>query len=150
MGEHEPGGEGSGRRGRVLAIDPGERRSGLAVSDPERRVALGLPTFETGHGRNFVDHLRGLLQTYGVTQVVVGQPLGLDGSVGEAARRAAALARRLRRDLGVRVELWDERLTSVQAERLVRGTRARRGVVDRVAATLILQSYLDRSGREKA
>ena len=136
--------------GRVLAIDPGERRMGLAVSDPECRVALGLATFTAGHGKSFVDHLRGLLQAYGVTRLVVGQPLNLDGSVGAAARRAVALARRLRRELGVSVELWDERLTSAQAERLLRGTRAQRGIVDRMAATLILQSYLDHSGRERA
>jgi putative Holliday junction resolvase len=130
--------------GRTLAIDPGERRVGLAVSDPDGRVALGLPTFETGHGRNFVDHLRELLQAYAVTRIVVGHPRMLSGERREAARRSEALARRLRSELGLRVELWDERLTTVEGERLLRGTRAPKGARDRIAAILILQGYLDR------
>src|SRR5262245_28145594 len=149
MGEVGDAPAAGGEPGRVLGIDPGERRVGLAVSDPERRVALGLPTFTAGHGKSLVDHLRGLLITFGVGRVVVGYPRSLDGSVGTAARRATALARRLRRDLGVAVELWDERLTTVQAERVLRGTRAEPGARDRIAATLILQSYLDRSGQER-
>ena len=129
--------------GRVLAIDPGERRVGLAVSDPERRVALGLETFEAAHGRNFIDHLRELLRAYAVIRIVVGQPLTMTGSVGAAARRANGLARRLRRELEIDVELWDERLTTAQGKRLLRGERAARGARDRIAAVLILQSYLD-------
>ena len=140
-----PGAEATGR---ILGIDPGERRVGLAVSDPGRRVALGLPTFEAGPGRNLVDHLRGLLQAYGVTRIVLGEPLTLRGEVGGAARRAAALARRLRRELGLEVELWDERLTTVQGGRVLRGMRAPRGARDRVAATLLLQSYLVRQAGE--
>ena len=134
--------------GSVLAIDPGTRRAGLAVSDPERRVALGLPTFAAGRGRNFVDHLRGLLQAYEVTRIVLGHPLTLRGEEGEAARHAATLARRLRRELGLRVVLWDERLTTAQGERVLRGARAPKGARDRLAATLLLQSYLDHLARE--
>lgn len=135
--------------GRILGLDPGERRVGLAVSDPERRVAHGLETFEAAHGRNFIDHLRELLRAYDVVRIVVGQPLRLDGRVGAAAQRADRLARRLRRELAVEVELWDERLTTAQGERLLRGQRAPRGARDRIAATLILQSYLDRLDRKK-
>jgi putative Holliday junction resolvase len=133
-----------GGGGRTLAIDPGERRVGLAVSDPDGHVALGLPTFEAGHGRNFVDHLRGLLQAYGVTRIVVGHPRMLSGERGGAARRSETLARRLRSELGLPVALWDERLTTVESERLLRGTGAPKGARDRMAATLILQGYLDR------
>lgn len=129
---------------RILALDPGARRVGIAVSDAGRRVALGLPTFEAARGRNLVDHLRELLRAYGVERIVVGHARTLSGCTGPAARRAEALARRLRRALGVAVELWDERLTSVQAEKVLRGERAPRSARDRLAATLILQSYLDR------
>lgn len=139
----------TGRHGRVLAIDPGERRVGLAVSDPERRVAHGLDTFEAAHGRNLVDHLRELLRAYDVECIVVGQPLTMAGRVGAAAQRAGRLARRLRRELGIDVELWDERLTTAQGERLLRGEKAPRAARDRIAATLILQSYLDRMDRKK-
>jgi putative Holliday junction resolvase len=130
--------------GAVLGLDPGTRRVGIAVSDPERRVAVGLPTFEGGAGRELVDHLRELLRAYAVRRIVVGEPRTLRGETGAAARHAAALARRLRRELEVEVVLWDERLTSAAGERLLRGTRAPKGARDRIAATLILQSYLDR------
>lgn len=133
---------------RILALDPGERRCGLAVSDERGIVALGLPTFAAGRGRNLVDHLRELLRAYGVERVVVGHPRMLSGRTGPAARRAEALARRLRRELGVEVDLWDERLTSVQAERVLRGTGAPRAARDRLAAILILQSYLDHAREE--
>ena len=132
--------------GRVLAIDPGTHRVGLAISDPDRRVALGLPTFERGHGRNFVDHLRELLRAYEVQRVVVGFPLTLAGRVGSAAQRAEALARRLRRELGIPVDLCDERLTTAQGKRVLHGTGAPRTARDRLAATLLLQGYLDREG----
>lgn len=130
--------------GPVLGLDPGTRRVGIAVSDPERRVAVGLKTFEGGAGRELVDHLRDLLRAYSVRRIVVGEPRTLRGEAGAAARHAAALARRLRSELEVEVVLWDERLTSAAGERLLRGTRAPKGARDRIAATLILQSYLDR------
>jgi putative Holliday junction resolvase len=138
----------SGGAGRILGLDPGTRRVGLAISDPDRRVAVGLETFEAGPGRNFVDHLRALLQTYDVVRIVVGYPRTLRGEVGVAARRSETLARRLRRELGVAVDLWDERLTTAQGERILRGQKAPRGAQDRLAAILILQNYLDRHGAE--
>jgi len=138
----------SGGAGRILGLDPGTRRVGLAISDPDRRVAVGLETFEAGPGRNFVDHLGAILQTYGVVRIVVGYPRTLRGEVGAAARRSETLARRLRRELGVAVDLWDERLTTAQGERVLRGQRAPRGAQDRLAAILILQNYLDRHGAE--
>jgi putative Holliday junction resolvase len=130
--------------GRVLGLDPGSKRVGLAVSDPDRRVALGLATFEAARGSNLVDHLRALLQAYEVRRIVVGQPKTLRGEVGAEARRAAALARRLRRELAIEVELWDERLTTAAGRRVLRGSRAPKTARDRLAATLLLQSYLDR------
>lgn len=130
--------------GRVLAIDPGTKRVGIAVSDPDLRVALGLVTWEAGAGGKLVDHLRELLRAYEVGRIVVGYPMTLAGEVGEAARSAEALARRLRRELGIEVVLWDERLTTAAGERILRGTRAPKGARDRVAATLLLQGYLDR------
>lgn len=140
--------EGTATTGRILGIDPGSRRIGLAVSDPEQRVAVGLETFTVGPGRNLIDHLRGLLRTYEVGRVVVGHPRTLRGEVGEAARQAARLARRLRRELGVPVDLWDERLTTAQGLRLLRGSGAPRQARDRIAAILLLQSYLDRHRSE--
>jgi putative Holliday junction resolvase len=133
----------------VLGLDPGSRRVGLAISDPGRRVALGLPTFEAGHGRNLVDHLRALLGAYEVQRIVVGQPLTLRGEIGPQARRAGALARRLHRELHVEVEMWDERLTTAAGKRVLRGSGAPKAARDRIAATLILQGYLDRLNAEE-
>ena len=130
--------------GRILGLDPGERRVGLAVSDPELRVAVGLPTFEAAPGRTLRAHLRDLLQAYEVGRIVVGEPKTLRGERGTAAQKSAALARHLRRHLGVDVVLWDERLTSAAADRILRGSGAPKTARDRIAATLILQSYLDR------
>jgi putative Holliday junction resolvase len=129
-------------RGRVLALDPGRRRVGLAVSDERGVVAQGLDTFDRRRG-DLVTHLRELVRAYGVERVVVGHPIPLGGGENEASRGAVALAGEIRRALSLPVELWDERLSSAEAERVVAGERAEKSAVDRVAAVLILQGYLD-------
>jgi putative Holliday junction resolvase len=133
-------------RGAVLGIDPGERRVGLALCPEGQSVAVGLPTFQASHGANLLEHLRGLIDTHQVTVLVVGHPRNMDGSRGAAARQAEALARRLRRELGLPVELQDERLTTVAGRTVLRGEKAAPGARDRIAATLILQIWLDRQG----
>lgn len=128
--------------GRILAVDPGERRVGLAVSDPLGIVAQGLPTFDKRRG-DVVAHLRSLAEQYQLTRIVVGRPLSMSGRENESSRAADEFARSIEAALGLPVERWDERLTSVEAERVLAGTRAEKGAVDRVAAVLILQGYLD-------
>ncbi|MCI0452185.1 MAG: Holliday junction resolvase RuvX [Candidatus Latescibacteria bacterium] len=137
----------SDETGRILAVDPGERRVGLAISDPLGITAQGLPTFDKKKGDVFA-HLRALAARYDVALVVVGRPLSLSGRESEASRRAAEFARAIGDALSVPVESWDERLSSAEAQRVLAGTRAEKGAVDRVAAVLILQGYLDaRRGR---
>ncbi len=132
---------------RILAVDPGERRVGLAISDPLGITAQGLPTFDKKRGDVFA-HLRALAGRYQITRVVVGRPLSLSGRESDASRRAAEFARAIAEALSLPVELWDERLSSAEAERVLAGTRAEKGAIDRVAAVLILQGYLDaRRGR---
>jgi putative Holliday junction resolvase len=128
---------------RVLAVDPGEVRVGLALSDPLGLTAQGLATFVRGRG-DFLAHLAAIIEAEGVAELVVGHPRNLDGSEGEAARAARRLADRLRRRFGLPVTLWDERLSTVQARRAF--PPGSRKDWDRVAATLILQSYLDARG----
>ena len=133
---------------RVLGVDPGERRVGLALSDEDGRIALPLRTVPRGKDSAAV--VRAIVDVVAekeVGEVVVGLPLRLDGSEGEAARRARAFAVLLERSLAVPLTLWDERLTTVAAERSlgemqVHG-RDRKGVVDQAAATILLQSFLD-------
>ena len=133
---------------RILGIDYGDRRVGIAVSDEGALIASGLPTFQRkGNDRGLIEHVRRLCEEYGVERIVVGLPINMDGSIGPRARLTAEFANRLRNALGLEVETWDERLTSEQADRLMLAadlSRARRKKQrDRVAAHLILQSYLD-------
>ncbi|MFP4057315.1 MAG: Holliday junction resolvase RuvX [Candidatus Brocadiia bacterium] len=133
---------------RVLGIDYGERRIGLALGDTEAPVATGLPTIQRApsHG-DPVEAIARVCREHQVDQVVVGLPLHMDGSRGDQARRAQAFAQRLRRALDADVVTWDERLTTRQADRamlqadLSRARRKKRR--DRLAAQLMLQSYLD-------
>lgn len=129
---------------RILGIDPGERRIGLAISDELGIAAHGLETFDTRRGGRFLDHVSELVAEYGVSEIVVGHPIHLSGKAGPSSRKADALAAELRGRFGIAVCLWDERLSSEEARRILRGTRAEKGAVDRLAAVIILQSYLDR------
>jgi len=128
---------------RILGIDPGERRVGFAVSDPLGITAQGLDTFDAKEGIDLVDHVRGLVERYGVEEVVMGHPVALAGHEGESSRRASQLAKLLGERLGLRVTLWDERFSSVEAKRVLRGQRAPKTAIDKLAAVIILQSYLD-------
>lgn len=141
--------------GRVLALDLGNVRVGVAVSDPLGLTAQPLETFRRGSPDEDLRQVRRLVASRGVDHVVVGNPLLLSGEAGEQSRQAEQFAQRLREGLdGVTVSLWDERLSSVQAEREMTadnvGRRKRRMAVDAIAAALILQSFLDaRRSREE-
>lgn len=133
---------------RILALDLGTKTIGLAVSDPLGLTAQGLPTLWRSNRRADLTRLRELVEALGVTRVVVGHPLHLKGYAGARAKEAERFADWLRAELDVPVELFDERLTTAEAERHLREakvTRAKRKqVVDQIAATLLLQAYLDR------
>lgn len=141
---------GLGPAGRVLGIDLGSRRIGVAMSDDRRRVATGL-TVLARSGSHSGDHqsLAALVQEEGATLVVVGLPLSLSGATGPAAQAVQAEVHELRLALSVPVECSDERFTTVIAQSALaaagRRPRARRAVVDKVAAAAILQTWLDRN-----
>jgi putative Holliday junction resolvase len=132
--------------GRVLGLDLGDSRIGVAISDDERRIAVPLGTVRTGAPGD-VRAVAELVREHGVGLVVVGHPLLLSGEAGEQAHHAERFAGALRGILPVPVELHDERLSTVEAERALREagatSRERRGAVDRSAAAVILQSWLD-------
>jgi putative Holliday junction resolvase len=131
-----------------MAVDPGSRRVGVAISDPTGTIAQPLTTVPARPGATLAARLAALARDLGVERVVVGLPRRMDGSVGPEARSAMALAEGLRRLSGLTTELVDERLTSVAAERALVaadiGRARRRRLSDQVAAALILQTYLDR------
>ncbi|MGB7554509.1 MAG: Holliday junction resolvase RuvX [Candidatus Korobacteraceae bacterium] len=133
--------------GRILALDFGARNLGLAVSDELGITAQGLPTLRRSNKRNDMDHLRRVIKQYQIAELVMGLPLRMSGSEGIQAEKVQAFAEELRRKFKLPVHLFDERLTSVEANRLLRETdmsiRGRAGVVDQLAAVLILQSFLE-------
>ncbi len=132
------------RSGRILAIDPGTRRSGLALSDELGITAQGLETY-TGPAGSLVEHVGRLAAEYGIITVVIGLPLSMSGKELENAALSRRLAEALEKDYGMEVVLRDERMTSLEAERLMRsgGGIRRAGDIDKLAAVLLLQSYLE-------
>jgi putative Holliday junction resolvase len=136
---------------RVLGIDFGEKRIGMAVSDPTRTIATPLETLQRRAGKRFpLAKMERIGRGLQVERLVVGLPLGLDGEENAWCGEVRALGEALGGRLGVAVSFVDERLTSVRAERTIRslglpkGERERKGRVDAAAAQLILQAWLDR------
>lgn len=133
--------------GRILGLDLGDVRIGVAVSDPDRRLALPLGTVQVGRPPGEMRAVADLVREHDVTLVVIGEPVSLDGERRARATHAANFADALRAMLTVPVVLHDERFSTVEAERSLRaagvtGAR-RRSVVDAAAAQVILQSWLD-------
>jgi putative holliday junction resolvase len=155
----------AGARGAILSIDYGRARMGLAIADSNARMAQPLCTFERVNRNEDMRRLRELARERGVKQIVVGLPLRLDGTRGEMADDAERFAQRVRKQIGVPVEMVDERLTSWEAERLLEETQGRflheekpggagkrkkarsNATVDAVAAAVILKEYLERKGQ---
>lgn len=145
--------------GRLLGIDYGEARVGLALSDPLGLTAQPLTTLERRGDKHICRDIEALVGERGVTEVVVGLPLDMSGQRGASAQKVDAFVERLRRYITIPVLLRDERLTTTQAERVMdqarsgrsrrdsrksrEGRKKREAVVDQVAAVLILQSELD-------
>ncbi|MBI3648773.1 MAG: Holliday junction resolvase RuvX [Actinobacteria bacterium] len=137
--------------GRVLGLDPGDVRIGVAISDAGRRIAVPLGTVRVGRPPGELKAIAEIASENGVVLVVVGHPLSLSGEAGARARQAESFADALRASVGIPVELQDERMSTVEAERALRAAGARgrdvRRAVDRSSAALILQAWLDEHQR---
>lgn len=133
--------------GRILGIDPGSKTIGVAVSDELRLAAHGLASIPAHPAAKALEAVKKLIADYNIHQIVIGLPMNMDGTMGSSAEAAQAFARSLEGLVPGGVRMIDERLTTVQAERTLLEadlSRAkRRGLRDRVAAVLILQSHLD-------
>lgn len=140
-------GAGQPLAGRILAVDYGERRVGLAVSDPAGLIAQGLETIEVMSTGETLASIVELAESEQVREIILGLPVNMDGTKGEMAVKVEAFADQLRGRVSCEVRTWDERLTSVSAQRAMHemgvGTRGNKGGLDRIAATLLLQNYLD-------
>lgn len=138
-------------QGRALGVDVGTVRIGLALSDEDRIVATPLVTVAGRDTHAAIREILEVIHAHGVTMLVAGLPLDLDGSEGRAAKRTRRFLDALERASGLPLEALDERLTSVQAERHLLDADLRRGrrkeIVDQVAAALILQAWLDQQRR---
>jgi len=140
---------------RLIGIDIGTKTLGLALSDVSRTIASGLETIRRTKFKADAARLLALVREHKVAGLVIGLPLGLDGSTGPRAQASRSFARLIGPMAGVPILLWDERLTTVEAERLLieaDASRKRRAeVIDKMAATIILQGALDRMrGLQKA
>jgi putative Holliday junction resolvase len=133
-------------RGKILALDYGVKNIGLACSDELRLVVRPLPSLPHPPKRELIARLRSVAAAHDIRALVVGMPWNMDGSRGEAASRAAALAELLERELGLPVECADERLSTVEARALwasmTRRQQQRYRTVDSLAAALILERHL--------
>lgn len=132
---------------RLLGLDLGETRVGLAISDELGLLAHPLETFPAESAKKLMAHIATIVREKDIEQIVLGLPRNMDGSFGPAAEQALQFAEKLRAVVTCSVVTWDERLTTVAANRALReagrSTRTTRGQVDQVAAQMILQGYLD-------
>ena len=132
---------------RLMGLDVGDKRIGIALSDEGAVIASPTETLERRGNRKDIAHLLDLAQRKDVSEILVGMPLSLDGSEGPQAQKVGRFIEALKAETDIHITTWDERLTTVAAERaLLEGdvSRAKRKkTIDRVAAALILQGYLD-------
>lgn len=132
---------------RILALDVGEKNIGLAISDKLGLIAQGLPTLKHQTKDEDISAIANILKDHHITEVIVGIPVNLDGSLGKKAQEVAVFLEDLKKKITLPIKVWDERFTSVQAEKVLLeaglSRKKRKGKIDQLAARLILQNYLD-------
>jgi len=133
--------------GRILGIDYGEKRVGLAMTDPSAIIASGYNTIQNKNRNDLIKELSEIIQSNGVSEVVVGIPYSLDGESGTMAESVKEFVRELEASIKVKVETWPEEFSSEDAKSELRKLgvdfRKNKGEVDKMAAALILRSYMD-------
>jgi putative Holliday junction resolvase len=132
---------------RILGLDMGSKTIGVAVSDEMGYTAQGVKTIRRTNEAEDIAVLRALVEEYGATEIVVGLPRRMDGTLGEAAQGVLAFVELVKGAVKVEVTTWDERLSTVAASKMLIAAdvsrKKRKQVIDKLAAVLILQSYLD-------
>ncbi|MBL7085262.1 MAG: Holliday junction resolvase RuvX [Candidatus Omnitrophica bacterium] len=132
---------------RILALDVGEKNIGLAISDKLGWTAQGLPSLRREVEDKSISAIVRIVKENDVSEIVVGMPVSLDGSLGKSAQKVAKFIEELKREVNLPIKAWDERLTSLQANKLMLeadlSRKKRKRKVDQIAAQLILQNYLD-------
>ena len=132
---------------RIMGIDYGTKRIGIAISDPSCTMAHPLDTVVVKADGSHIEQIRGLVGEYEITKVVVGLPYNMDGTIGASGERVASWADELAKSLSLPVVLWDERLTTSEAHDFLIGLKVkgkkRKHIVDKIAASIILNDYLN-------
>lgn len=133
---------------RVVGLDIGDKTIGVAVSDPMGWTAQGVTTIRRKSLVYDLSELKKILDEYNPKVIVCGLPKNMNGSIGEQGEKAQEFSEILKKEFGIDIEMWDERLTSKAAHRIMIeadfSRKKRKGLVDKIAATYILQGYLDR------
>ena len=138
---------------RILGLDVGSKTIGVAISDPLGQTAQGITTIKRQSFTKDVEAIKKIYDEYGVDKIVVGLPKNMNGTIGETGEMVQDLCQRIKNEFSPEIVLWDERLTTVAAERAMLeadlSRKKRKKIVDKIAATYILQGYLDRISNEK-
>lgn len=138
---------------KIMAVDYGDARTGVAVSDPTLTLCGFSAVITARRAEEVIRQLRELIAEHGVTELVLGHPLNMDGSRGPRAVKAEELAEQLRAETGLPVVLWDERRTTVEAHSILSANgkrmKSHKKTVDAVAASLMLEGYLTYKKRQK-
>ena len=137
---------------RILGLDIGTKRIGVALSDESATIAQGLEVIEVVGLKKVFERINLIIKEFNVQEIVVGIPINMNGSIGKKAEECIRFADKLKQSTNLPVELWDERLSTVESERVLIAAsvsrKKRKTVIDKIAAQLILQGYLDKRNNE--
>ena len=135
---------------KILGIDYGEKRIGLALSDASNIIAHGLRVLNRVTTGNWLEEIKTIVDENKIEKIVIGLPKNMSGSIGEKGKEVLALVKLLEKVVNVPIVTWDERLTTVSAEKLLLqaelSRKKRKGILDKLSASIILQNYLDSIG----
>lgn len=133
---------------RILGIDYGKRRIGLAISDPLGIIAQSLPTLTIKETTDLLSEIEILVKEKEVSTVVLGLPKNMNGTLGEQGKKVQEFGEELSQKINIKIEFWDERLSSVESQKVLREEKRKikhkKELVDKISASLILQGYLDK------
>ena len=132
---------------RILGIDYGEKRIGIALSDPSETIAQGKGVYEWRDKVQLIGYIKESIKKYSVDMIVVGLPYNMDGTLGKKANEVMEFIEELKRNIDISISTWDERLTTLQSDRILIeadvSRKKRKKSANKMAATLILQGFLD-------
>lgn len=135
---------------RIMGLDVGDKTVGVAISDPFGLTSQGIKTIKIGEANDGIDELKALVSEYQIKTIVVGLPKNMNGTIGPQGEKVLSYVEKIKENVLEDVVLWDERLTTMAAKRLLIESNVRREnrkkVIDKIAATYILQGYLDSKG----